>query len=84
MRLSVSFKTSTFDNAAVFGSRTDETTDRFSVFLTDSKHITCVYGGQSITEEVDDYNDIPLKLELSAEGLKLDDIIIILFDLKFK
>ena len=54
------------------------------MFLTDSKHITCVYGGQSITEEVDDYNDIPLKLELSAEGLKLDDIIIILFDLKFK
>ena len=84
MRLSVSFKTSTFVNGALFGARTTDKTDMFGVFLTDSKHITCVYGGQSITEEVDDYNDIPLKLELSAEGLKLDDIIIILFDLKFK
>ena len=80
MRLSVSFKTSTFGNAALFGARTDLHTDMFGVFLTDSKHITCVYGGQSITEEVDDYSDIPLTLELSKDGLKRDGITIISFD----
>ena len=74
MRLSVSFKTSTFSNAAVFGARTDEKTDMFGVFLTDSKHITCVYGGLNITEEVDDYRDILITLELSKDGLKRDGI----------
>ncbi len=80
MRLSVSFKTTTFGNAALFGARTTDKTDMFGVFLTDSKHITCVYGGQSITEEVDDYSDIPLTLELSAEGLKRDGITIMTFE----
>ena len=80
MRISVSFKTTTFSNAALFGARTTDKTDMFGVFLTDSKHITCVYGGQSITEEVDDYSDIPLTLELSAEGLKRDGITIMTFE----
>ena len=80
MRLSVSFKTTTFGNAALFGARTSDKTDMFGVFLTDSKHITCVYGGQSITEEVDDYNDVPITLELSAEGLKRDGIAIMTFE----
>lgn len=80
MRLSITFKTSTFGNTALFGARTDIHTDMFGVFLTDSKHITCVYGGQSVTEEVDDYSDIPLTLELSCEGLKRDGIVIIPFD----
>ena len=80
MRLSVSFKTSTFGNTAIFGARTDEKTDMFGMFLTDSKHITCVYGGLNITEEVDDYNNVPLTLELSAEGLKRDGITIMTFD----
>ena len=80
MRISVSFKTTTFGNAALFGARTTDKTDMFGVFLTDSKHITCVYGGQSITEEVDDYNDVPITLELSAEGLKRDGIAIMTFE----
>jgi len=80
MRISVSFKTTTFSNAALFGARTTDKTDMFGVFLTDSKHITCVYGGQSITEEVDDYSDIPLTLELSSEGLKRDGITIMTFE----
>ena len=80
MRLSVSFKTSTFGNAAIFGARTDEKTDMFGVFLTDSKHITCVYGGLNITEEVDDYRDILITLELSKDGLKRDGITIMTFD----
>ena len=80
MRISVSFKTSTFGNAALFGARTSDKTDMFGVFLTDSKHITCVYCGQSITEEVDDYNDVPITLELSAEGLKRDGIAIMTFE----
>lgn len=80
MRVSVSFKTSTFGNTALFGARTDIHTDMFGVFLTDSRHITCVYGGQSVTEEVDDYSDIPLTLELSKDGLKRDGIVIIPFD----
>ena len=80
MRISVSFKTTTFGNAALFGARTTDKTDMFGVFLTDSKHITCVYGGQSITEEVDDYNDVPIILELSAEGLKRDGIAIMTFE----
>ena len=80
IRISVSFRTTTFGNAALFGARTSDKTDMFGVFLTDSKHITCVYGGQSITEEVDDYNDIPLTLELSAEGLKRDGITIMAFE----
>ena len=80
MKVSVTFKTSTFGNVALFGARTDKTTDMFGVFLTDSKHITCVYGGQSITEEVDDYNDVSLTLELSKDGLKRDGIVIIPFD----
>ena len=80
MRLSVSFKTSTFGNAALFGVRTTDKTDMFGVFLTDSKHITCVYGGQNITEEVDDYKDIPITLELSKDGLKRDGITIMTFD----
>lgn len=80
MRISVSFKTSTFGNAAFFGARTSDKTDMFGVFLTDSKHITCVYGSQSITEEVDDYNDVPINLELSAEGLKRDGITIMTFE----
>ena len=80
MRISISFKTTTFGNAALFGARTTDKTDMFGVFLTDSKHITCVYGGQSITEEVDDYNDVPINLELSAEGLKRDGIAIMTFE----
>ena len=80
MKVSVTFKTSSFGNAALFGARTDIRTDMFGVFLTDSRHITCVYGGQSITEEVDDYNDVSLTLELSKDGLKRDGIVIILFD----
>ena len=52
----------------------------FGVFLTDSKHITCVYGDQSITEEVDDYNDTSITIELSRDGLKRDGITIISFD----
>ena len=80
MRLSISFKTSTFGNAALFGARTTDKTDMFGVFLSDSKHITCVYGGQSITEEVDDYNNVPINLELSAEGLKRDGIAIMTFE----
>ena len=80
MRLSISFKTSTFGNAALFGARTTDKTDMFGVFLTDSKHITCVYGGQSITEEVDDYNNVPINLELSAEELKRDGIAIMTFE----
>ena len=80
MKVSVTFKTSTFGNVALFGARTDKTTDMFGVFLTDSKHITCVYGGQSITEEVDDYQDTQLTLELSKYGLKRDGITIISFD----
>ena len=80
MRISVTFKTTTFGNAALFGARTTDKTDMFGVFLTDSKHITCVYGGQSITEEVDDYSDIPLTLELSSEGLKRDGITIMTFE----
>ena len=80
IKVSVTFKTSAFGNAALFGARTDIRTDMFGVFLTDSKHITCVYGGQSITEEVDDYSDIPLTLELSKDGLKRDGIVIIPFD----
>ena len=80
MRISVTFKTTTFGNAALFGARTTDKTDMFGVFLTDSKHITCVYGGQSITEEVDDYNDVPINLELSAEGLKRDGIAIMTFE----
>ena len=39
MKVSVTFKTSTFGNVALFGARTDKTTDMFGVFLTDSKHI---------------------------------------------
>ena len=80
MKVSVTFKTSSFGNAALFGARTDIRTDMFGVFLTDSKHITCVYGGQSITEEVDDYQDTQLTLELSKDGLKRDGITIISFD----
>ena len=80
MRVSVTFKTSTFGNAALLGGRTDANTDMFGIFLTDSKHITCVYGGQNITEEVDDYNDISITLELSKEGLKRDGITIMTFD----
>ena len=80
MKISITFKTSVFGNTAVFGARTDERTDMFGVFLTDSKHITCVYGGQNITEEVDDYNDISITLELSKEGLKRDGITIMTFD----
>ena len=80
MRISVSFKTTTFGNAALFGARTTDKTDMFGVFVTDSKHITCVYGNQSLTEEVDDYNDVPINLELSAEGLKRDGIAIMTFD----
>ena len=80
MKVSVTFKTSSFGNAALFGARTDIRTDMFGVFLTDSRHITCVYGGQSITEEVDDYQDIQLTLELSKDGLKRDGIVIIPFD----
>ena len=52
----------------------------FGVFLTDSKHITCVYGGLNITEEVDDYRDILITLELSKDGLKRDGITIMTFD----
>ena len=80
MKVSVTFKTSTFGNVALFGARTDIRTDMFGVFLTDSKHITCVYGGQSVTEEVDDYQDLQLTLELSKDGLKRDSIVIIPFD----
>ena len=80
MRISISFKTTTFGNAALFGARTTDKTDMFGVFLTDSKHITCVYGNQSITEEVDDYNDVPINLELSAEELKRDGIAIMTFE----
>ena len=80
MKVSVTFKTSSFGNAALFGARTDLHTDMFGVFLADSRHITCVYGGQSITEEVDDYQDIQLTLELSKDGLKRDGIVIIPFD----
>ena len=80
MRVSVTLKTSTFGNAALLGGRTDAHTDMFGIFLTDSKHITCVYGGQNITEEVDDYNDISITLELSKEGLKRDGITIMTFD----
>ena len=84
MKVSVTFKTSTFGNVALFGARTDKTTDMFGIFLTDSKHITCVYGGQSVTEEVDDYSDISLTLELSKDGLKRDGIIIMTFgDMEF-
>lgn len=79
-KISVTFKTSTFGNAALFGARTDKTTDMFGVFLTDSRHITCVYGNQSVTEEVDNYQDIQLTLELSKDGLKRDGIVIIPFD----
>ena len=77
MKVSVTFKTSTFGNVALFGARTDKSTDMFGVFLTDSKHITCVYGDQSITEEVDDYNDTSITIELSRDGLKRDGITII-------
>lgn len=80
MKVSVTFKTSAFGNAALFGARTDLHTDMFGVFLTDSRHITCVYSGQSVTEEVDDYQDIQLTLELSKDGLKRDGIVIIPFD----
>ena len=80
MRVSVTLKTSTFGNAALLGGRTDANTDMFGIFLTDSKHITCVYGGQNITEEVDDYNDISITLELSKDGLKRDGITIMTFD----
>ena len=80
MKISITFKTSVFGNTAVFGARTDEKTDMFGVFLTDSKHITCVYGGQNMTEEVDDYKDIPVTLELSKDGLKRDGITIMTFD----
>ena len=80
MKLSVTFKTSTFGNKALFGARTNGTTDMFGVFLTDSTHITAVYGGQSVTEEVDDYSDVTLTLELSKDGLKRDGITIILFN----
>lgn len=72
----VSINTSQFGDYALFGSRLNSNTDKFAVFLSSSTQLHGQFGTESITEIVDDYTGIDVTVELSAEGLKRDGIVI--------
>ncbi len=80
-RVRVRFQTDIFGDFGLFGARENTSKNKFAVFLTSSTQIQGQYATQSITEEVDNYSGIEVTVELSAEGLKRDDVVIAEYDL---
>lgn len=75
-RVVVSFRTSVFNDAALFGARESTSANKFGVFLSDSTTIHGQYNTESTAAEVDEYAGIDVTVELSKEGLKRDGVVI--------
>jgi len=72
----VSFRTSVFNDAALFGARESTALNKFGVFLSNSTTIHGQYNTESTAAEVDEYSGIMVTVELSKEGLKRDGVVI--------
>jgi len=72
----VSFRTSVFNDAALFGARESTALNKFGVFLSNSTTIHGQYNTESTAAEVDEYSGITVTVELSKEGLKRDGVVI--------
>lgn len=72
----VSFRTSVFNDAALFGARESTALNKFGVFLSNSTTIHGQYNTESTAAEVDEYSGITVIVELSKEGLKRDGVVI--------
>ena len=72
----VSFRTSVFNDAALFGARESTALNKFGVFLSNSTAIHGQYNTESTAAEVDEYSGITVTVELSKEGLKRDGVVI--------
>lgn len=72
----VSFRTSVFNDAALFGARESTSANKFGVFLSNSTTIHGQYNTESTAAEVDEYAGIDVTVELSKEGLKRDGVVI--------
>jgi hypothetical protein len=75
-KVAVRFRTDTFSELCLFGARKDTESQKFGVFLTNSTSINGQFGTASTVAEADDYSGIDVELELSAEGLKRDGVVI--------
>lgn len=76
----ISFNASSFGDYALFGTRTSTSADKFGVFLTSATQINGQYGTISTTVDVDNFSGIDVTLELSKEGLKRDEIVIVEYE----
>lgn len=72
----VSFQTSVFNDAALFGARESTALNKFGVFLSNSTTIHGQYNTESTGAEVDEYSGLTVTVELSKEGLKRDGVVI--------
>lgn len=75
-RVKVRFQTSQFGDYALFGCRKSTSEAKFGVFLTSSTQISGQFGTESVTEEADEYSRIDVEIELAADGLKRDGVVI--------
>ncbi len=72
----ISFKTSAFDDSALFGARESTSDNKFAVFLSNSTAINGEFNAETQSAEVDDYTDLDVTLELSKAGLMRDGVLI--------
>lgn len=72
----VTFKTSTFNDAALFGARESTSLNKFGVFLSNSTTIHGQFNTESLPAEVDDYTALSVTVELSRGGLMRDGVVI--------
>lgn len=75
-KVSVTFQTSTFNDAALFGARLSTTEQKFGVFLSNSTTMHGQFNMESINATVDDYAGITATVELSKGGLMRDGVLI--------
>ena len=75
-RVVISFKTNTFNDAALFGARESTSLNKFGVFLTNSTTIHGQFNTESTAAAVDDYSSLDVTLELSKNGLMRDGVVI--------
>ena len=75
-KVKVSFKTSSFNDAALFGARESTSANKFGVFLSNSTTLHGQFNTESTNAEVDDYTALDITVELSKAGLMRDGVVI--------
>ena len=75
-KVSVTFQTNSFNDAALFGARLSTAEQKFGVFLSNSTTIHGQYNTESINATVDEYAGIIVTVELSKSGLLRDGVLI--------